>query len=150
MTASDFIAELYHRSQVLDLGDEIKLTPIQEETRPYRGIRYQHSKWPGDLIYYEISFWDYDLWIHLYDIREEREKGDVLRRKIEEIADCHAEIVEHPNKIDNWCYEVILSRSVYCGRDDYEGKFETIQSEIEDVLRELYDLYEPLLKVVKK
>lgn len=147
MTASDFIAELHKRSQVLDLGDGIRLTPIQEKTKPYRWIRYQHLKWTGDLVHYEISFGGYNLYIHLHDERADRECGEVFRRKIKEIADVHSDIVSHSGKIDGWLYEVTMRRPIKCGRGSWEGKFEEIQSEIEDALRELYDLYEPLLQV---
>ena len=137
MTASDFIAELFNRAQALDLGDGIKLTPIQEETRPYRWIRYHPLKRLGDFVHYEISFSGYDLWVHLHDERQKLEVGNILRRKNEEIADCHAGIVMHSQTMGDWCYEVTMRQPVKCGRDCWDGKFEVIQSEIEDLKQQL-------------
>ena len=150
MTARDFIAELHHMAQFLDLGDGIKLTAIQEERPDRNWIRYQHSRYGEGLIHYEISaspsVW-YDLRIHLHDERTDREKGDILRRKMEEIADCHAEILSHSKKLNDWRFDVTMKQHVNWIWDGNRN-FEEIKKDVENVLRELFDLYEPLLQKV--
>ena len=143
MTAYEVICKLCKEKIPLDLGDGNVLTVIDDPPPSDRWIRYAKRTWCGGTLHYEISRYYQDLTVKFHDERDHREKNNVFRKKLSEIVEIHKGVLSRPrhSRMDACQFEIQCVHEVHCSRD-----FESIKADIEDVLRDLFNILEPFLE----
>ena len=139
MTAYEVICKLCKEKVPLDIGDGNVLTVIEDSPPSDRWVLYTKRTWDGGALHYEISRYYQDLTVSFHDEREHREKDNVFRKKLSEIVDLHNGIFSR-SRMDQWQFAINCKHQIHCSRD-----FDSIKADIEDVLRDLFSVFEPFL-----